>query len=34
VRVDEVEELGYLKNKGVGHGRNARLMEKSNDSIR
>ncbi|KEH26339.1 hypothetical protein MTR_6g453060 [Medicago truncatula] len=30
VRVDEAEELGYFKNNGVGHGRNARLMEKSN----
>ncbi|RHN73566.1 hypothetical protein MtrunA17_Chr2g0299871 [Medicago truncatula] len=29
--VDEAEELGYFKNNGVGHGRNARLMEKPND---
>ena len=32
--VDEAEELGYFKNNGVGHGRNARLMEKPNDSGR
>ena len=30
--VDEAEELGYFKNNGAGHGRNARLMEK--DSVR
>jgi len=34
VGVDEAEELGYFKNNGAGHGRNARLMEKSNDSVR
>jgi len=34
VWVDEAEELGYFKNNGVGHGRNARLMEKPNDSVR
>jgi len=27
VWVEEAEELGYFKNNGVGHGRNARLME-------
>ena len=32
--VDEAEELRYFKNNGVGHGRNARLMEKSKDSVR
>jgi len=32
--VDEVEELGYFKNNGARHGRNARLMEKSKDSVR
>ena len=32
--VDEAEELGYFKNNGDGHGRNARLMEKPNDSVR
>jgi len=26
VWVDEAEELGYFKNNGDGHGRNARLM--------
>jgi len=31
VWVDEVEKLGYFKNNGAGHGRNARLMEKPND---
>jgi len=34
VWVDEAEELGYFKNNGVGHGRNARLMEKPKDSVR
>jgi len=34
VWVDEAEELDYFKNNGVGHGRNARLMEKSKDSVR
>jgi len=34
VWVDEADELGYFKNNGVGHGRNARLMEKPNDSVR
>jgi len=34
VWVDEVEELGYFKNNGAGHERNARLMEKPNDSVR
>jgi len=32
---DEAEELGYFKNNGdAGHGRNARLTEKPNDSVR
>jgi len=31
VWVDEAEELGYFKNNGVGHGRNAMLMEKPKD---
>jgi hypothetical protein len=31
VWVDEVEELGYFKNNGAGHGRNARLMDKPKD---
>jgi len=31
VCVDEAEELGYFKNNGAGHGRNARLMEKPKD---
>jgi len=31
VWVDEAEELGYFKNNGAGHGRNARLMEKAKD---
>jgi hypothetical protein len=31
VWVDEAEELGYFKNNGAGHGRNARLIEKPND---
>jgi len=34
VWVDEAEELGYFKNNGAGHGRNARLMKKSKDSVR
>jgi len=34
VWVDEAEELGYFKNNGVGHGRNARLMEKPTDTGR
>jgi len=34
INVDEAEELGYFKNNGAGHGRNARLMEKSKDSDR
>jgi len=34
VWVDEAEELGYFKNNGAGHGRNARLMEKQKDSGR
>jgi len=34
VWVDEAEKLGYFKNNGAGHGRNARLMEKPKDSVR
>ena len=34
INVDEAEELGYFKNNGAGHGRNARLMEKPKDSDR
>jgi len=34
VWVDEAEELGYFKNNGVGHGRNARLKLKPKDSVR
>jgi len=34
VWVDEAEELGYFKNNGAGHGRNASMMEKPKDSVR
>jgi len=34
VWVDEAEELGYFKNNGAGHGRNARLMEKPKSELR
>jgi len=34
VWVDEAEGLGYFKNNGVGHGRNARLMEKPKSELR
>jgi len=34
VWVDEAEELGYFKNNGADHVRNARLMEKAKDSVR
>jgi len=34
VWVDGAEELRFFKNNGVGHGRNARLMEKPKDSGR
>jgi len=34
VWVNEAEELDYFKNNGAGYGRNARLIEKPNDSVR
>ncbi|KEH15501.1 hypothetical protein MTR_0920s0010 [Medicago truncatula] len=34
VLVDEAEELGYFKNNGDEHGRNARLMQKSKDTCK